>query len=404
MDERVLTVSELVRDIKAAVESNFGVVVLRGEVTNLRASFSGHTYFTLKDDAAQIRCVLFKGQRMAAERTIAEDAEYLVWGRVSLYEARADLSLIVSFFMPAGEGKEALRIKALKEKLAKEGIFDDARKKPLPRFVEHIGVVTAAGGAAIRDIIRVGRDRYPRLRITLYPALVQGEKAEETIVRGVELLGSLPGIDAIIVGRGGGSKEDLMAFNGESLARAVAACPVPVVAAVGHETDRTILDLVASYSVATPSAAAELCTAEASELAREAAGIAAFLGERTGGILRDHWMRLDRALLSLPRPAEWIQRLRLRLSELAASLEKEALRLHRAADRRLAELVLRVETLSPLRPLEQGYALIRQNGVTVKRLATLDAVVPFSVRFADGETTAEVKKRGQATCAPDPNE
>ncbi len=392
MEERVFTVSELVRDIKGVVEAGFGFVALKGEVTNLRASFSGHTYFTLKDTAAQIRCVIFKGQKISPERTLAEDAEYIVWGRVSLYEARADLSLIVNFFMPAGEGKEALRIKLLKEKLAKEGLFDESRKKPLPRFVEHIGVVTAAGGAAIHDIVRVGRDRYPRLKITLYPALVQGEKAEQAIARGVELLGALPGIEALIVGRGGGSKEDLMAFNGEALARAVAACPVPVVAAVGHETDRTILDLVASYSVATPSAAAEICTAEASELAREAAGIASFIGERTGSLLRDHWMRLDRAMLSLPRPAEWIQRLRLKLSELSAALEKEVIRQHRVADRRLAELFLRVETLSPLRPLEQGYALIRQNGVTVKRLTALGTEGAFTVRFADGETTASVKK------------
>jgi exodeoxyribonuclease VII large subunit len=392
MEERVLTVSELVRDIKAVVEAGFGFVALKGEVTNLRASFSGHTYFTLKDAAAQIRCVIFKGQKMSSERTLAEDAEYIVWGRVSLYEARADLSLIVSFFMPAGEGKEALRIKELKEKLAKEGLFDESRKKPLPRFVEHIGVVTAAGGAAIHDIIRVGRDRYPRLKITLYPALVQGEKAEQTIVRGVEALGALPGIDAIVVGRGGGSKEDLMAFNGEALARAVAASPVPVIAAVGHETDRTILDLVASYSVATPSAAAELCTAEALELTREAAGIAAFIGERTSSLLRDHWMRLDRAMLSLPRPAEWIQRLRLRLAELSAVIEKNVVQIHRDADRRLAALFLKVETLSPLRPLEQGYSLIRQNGRTVKRLVTLDTGAAFTVRFADGETTAAVKK------------
>ncbi len=392
MEERVFTVSELVRDIKGAVEAGFGFVAVRGEVTNLRASFSGHTYFTLKDNATQLRCIIFKGQKGAADRTLVEDGEYIVWGRVSLYEARADLSIIVSFFLPAGEGKEALKIKALKEKLAKEGLFDESHKKPLPRFVEHIGVVTAAGGAAIHDIIRVGRDRYPRLKITLYPALVQGEKAEVSIARGVEALGAIDGIEALIVGRGGGSKEDLMAFNGEALARAVAACPVPVVAAVGHETDRTILDLVASYSVATPSAAAELCTADALELAREAAGIASFLGERTGGILRDHWMRLDRAMLSLPRPAEWIQRLRLKLAELSASLGKEVVRRHRAADRRLAELFLKIETLSPLRPLEQGYALIRQKGATVKRLASLDADAALTVRFADGETTAEVKK------------
>jgi exodeoxyribonuclease VII large subunit len=393
MEERIFTVTELVRDIKAVVEAGFGFVALKGEVTNLRASFSGHTYFTLKDNAAQIRCILFKGQKIAADRTLVEDGEYLVWGRVSLYEARADLSLVVNFFMPAGEGKDALRIKLLKEKLAKEGLFDESRKKPLPRFVEHIGVVTAAGGAAIHDIIRVGRDRYPRLRITLYPALVQGEKAEDTLVRGVELLGALPGIDAIIVGRGGGSKEDLMAFNGERLARAVAASPVPVVAAVGHETDRTILDLAAGYSVSTPSAAAELCTIEAAALLQEADGIIAFIGEKTRSLLRDHWMRLDRALLSLPRPAEWIQRLRLRLSELSGLLEKEVLRIRRAADKQLAAIVLKVELLSPLRPLEQGYALIRQGGRTVKRLSALDAVAAFTVRFADGEATA-IKQKG----------
>ena len=392
MDDRILSVSELVRDLKGVVESNFGVVILRGEVSNLHTSFSGHTYFTLKDETAQIRCALFKGQK-GGDRTLVEDTAYLVWGRVSLYEARADITLIVSFFLPAGEGTEALRIQELKKKLQEQGLFDPSRKKELPPLIEHIGVVTAAGGAAIRDIIRVGRDRYPRLRITLYPALVQGDQAEEMLARGVEALQAIPGIEAIIVGRGGGAKEDLRAFNGERLARAVASCRVPVVAAVGHETDRTVLDLVASHSVSTPSAAAELVTRPAADLIADATGRAALMGEQVRSLLRDRQMRLDRLLLQIPRPAEWLQRLHLRLLGVSTALGAELQRIHRDAERRLAEAVLRVEMRSPLRPLEQGYALIRQGGAAVGRLAALDGDRPFAVRFLDGETTAVVEKK-----------
>ncbi len=393
--DRIFTVTELARALKTIVEAQFGVVAVRGEATNIRVALSGHTYFTLKDEESQIRCVLFKGTKAAAERPIEEDAEYLVWGRLSLYEPRTEVSLVVSFFLPAGEGREALRLKALKEKLFKMGVFDEARKKKLPPVVEHLGVVTAAGGAAIQDIIRVGRDRYPPLRITLYPALVQGEGAEETLVRGVEILGGLPDIDAIIVGRGGGSKEDLRPFNGEKLALAVAACPVPVVAAVGHEIDKTILDLAASYSVSTPSAAAVLCTTPVSDLLDRTAALCDGMTAAAERILRERQMRLDRLVLAIPRPIEWIQRLTNRLTGIVTVLEKCAMSVVRRDEQRLAGLRISLEKCNPVAPLERGFVVVRQRGAMVKRRALFDVSSPFILRFADGETAVNPEREDE---------
>ncbi len=394
--ERIFTVTELAHLLKTAVETQFGVVAVRGEATNIRTALSGHTYFTLKDEGSQMRCVLFKGTRAAAERPLEEDAEYLVWGRLSLYEPRTEVSLVVSFFLPAGEGKEALRLKALKEKLFKMGIFDESRKKKLPPIVEHIGVVTAAGGAAIQDIVRVGRDRYPPLRITLYPALVQGEDAEGTLVNGVETLGALPGIDAIVVGRGGGSKEDLRAFNGERLALAVVACPVPVIAAVGHEIDRTILDLAASYSVSTPSAAAVLCTTPVSDLLDRTAALCDGMAAAADRLLRERQMRLDRLVLAIPRPIEWIQRLANRLAGIVAALEKRAMSVLRRDEQRWAGSMLSLERHNPVAPLERGFVVVRQRGMMVKRRAIFDASLPFTLRFADGETPVRpIREKGE---------
>jgi len=385
--ERVFTVTELAHNLKAIVEAQFGIVVVRGEVTNLRIAVSGHTYFTLSDEGAQIRCVLFKGTKISAERPLVEDTTYLVWGRLSLYEPRTEISLVVSFFLPEGEGIEAIRLKALKEKLAKMGLFDESRKKKLPVIVEHIGVVTAPGGAAIQDIIRVGRDRYPRLRITLYPALVQGEGAEEMLIRGIEFLGSMREIDAIIIGRGGGAKEDLRVFNSEKLALAVAACPIPVIAAVGHETDRTILDLVASYSVSTPSAAAVLCSPLRRDLLTRLDTLCATFSSLLERSLQERQMRLDRLLLSLSSPAEWLQRASRRLSELVGTIEKRISLVFHRDERHFSALLLLLERHNPVAPLERGFAVVRQNERVVKRLASFNETETFTLRFADGETS-----------------
>lgn len=393
--ERIFTVTELARALRMSVEAQFGVVVVRGEATNIRTALSGHTYFTLKDEESQVRCVLFRGTKALAERSLAEDAEYLVWGRLSLYEPRTEVSLVVSFFLPAGEGKEALRLKALKEKLFNMGVFDEVHKKKLPPIVEHIGVVTAPGGAAIQDIIRVGRDRYPPLRITLYPALVQGEEAEGTLVQGVETLGALPDIDAIIVGRGGGAKEDLRPFNGEGLALAVIACPVPVVAAVGHEIDKTILDLAASYSVSTPSAAAVLCTTPVEDLVERAGTFCADMETAVERLLREKYMRLDHLMLAIPRPTEWIQRLMSRLVGLTALLEKRVTAVIRRDEQRVAKDHLLFEKYNPIAPLERGFVVVRQNGRVVKRRAFFDVHAPFVLRFADGETPVPCRDGGK---------
>ncbi len=385
MEQSILSVSELVKSLKVTVESQFPFIAVRGEATNIKTAFSGHTYFSLKDKESQIRCAIFSRQKAALHVPLVEDREYIIWGRISLYEARSEITLVVSLVVEAGEGEAALKLKALKEKLAKEGLFDPSRKKMLPHFCEHIGVVTSESGAAIHDIIRVGRNRYPRLRITLCPALVQGEKADISIVKALETLAAVPDIDAIIVGRGGGSKEDLAAFNSEALARAVVACPIPVVAAVGHEIDLTLLDLAADASVSTPSAAAERLTEPAADILDTVGNSIALSRERITGHLREQAMRLDRAMLSFPNPMQWISGRLLRVSNAEAQLSR-SINLHLNNLKELfSEHNTLLETLSPLRPLEQGWTLVRQNGKVIKRLTHFNTHHSFSMKFHDGE-------------------
>jgi exodeoxyribonuclease VII large subunit len=389
--ENYLTVSELVKDIKGIVESQFGFVVIKGEVSNIKNSFSGHTYFSLKDGTAQIRCALFKYQKKNITHELVEDREYIVWGKVSLYEARCDLSIIVSLIVPFGEGRDALKLRMLKEKLSKEGLFKDEHKKLLPEFVEHIGVVTAEGGAAIHDIIRVGRNRFPGLRITLSPALVQGEGAEDTIVSAIEMLSREEGVDVIIVGRGGGSKEDLNAFNSEKVARAVVSSQKPVISAVGHEIDRTILDMVASFSVSTPSAAAELVTPEYKVMQDLISLSLGRMQQRIENILRENFIELDHIMHLFPHPENWLKEKGYRLNTLLMMAEKAVVGKYSKFKEHFSELNMRLETKSPLRPLENGYALVRQKGKIVKRAAGFKDGEELSIRFYDGEVYISAK-------------
>lgn len=384
------TVTEVVKDIKKIVESQFSFVVIKGEVTNLKLSYSGHTYFTLKDKDSQIRCAIFRQQQTALGRQLESDKEFIIWGKISLYEARSEITVIVSFFMPYGEGQDALRLKILKEKLHKMGVFDETHKKLLPDFIEHIGVVTSESGAAIHDIIHVGRNRFPPLKITLYPALVQGDKAEASIIKGIEELAKLDDISVLIVGRGGGSKEDLAIFNSEAIAMTVINCSKPVVAAVGHETDRTILDMAASFTVSTPSAAAELVTQEKEELIKTIENSINLAGEKILSQIKNQYMRLDRFMLSLPSPALWLKEKTHELSQIILVAEKAITQAIRDKKDIFQEINTNLETLSPLRPLENGFALITQNSRMIKRKASLKNSDNFKIKFIDGEI--EIKR------------
>jgi exodeoxyribonuclease VII large subunit len=255
---KIYTVSEISLEIKGLLEQKFPDVWVTGEVSNYRAAASGHLYFTLKDASAQLRAVCFRNQARYLKFKPQDGISVIARGHLSVYEARGEYQLYVDFLEPAGLGALQLAFEQLKAKLAAEGLFDAARKKPLPVLPRAIGIVTSPSGAAIRDILRVLRRRFRNMNVLLYPAKVQGEGAAEEIAEGIEYFNRHRVVDVMIVGRGGGSLEDLWAFNEESVARAIVASEIPVISAVGHETDFTIADFVADLRAPTPSAAAEL--------------------------------------------------------------------------------------------------------------------------------------------------
>jgi len=262
----IITVSELTQEIKETLETRFSDVWVEGEVSNLRIPPSGHIYFTLKDDFSQIRGVLFK-MRARTLRFLPEDGLHVICrGRISLYEKRGEYQLILEEIEPKGIGALQLAFQQMKDRLEKEGFFDPNRKKPLPLLPKAIGIVTSPTGAAIRDMIQIIQRRFENMQILLYPVRVQGEGASREIAQGVKYFNRVKNVDVIIVGRGGGSLEDLWPFNEEVLAKAIFHSKIPVVSAVGHETDYTISDFVADVRAPTPSAAAELVVKEKREL------------------------------------------------------------------------------------------------------------------------------------------
>src|SRR5881275_2311218 len=255
---QILSVSELTARIRDLLARNFTDISVQGEISNCRAAQSGHIYFTLKDDRAQVKCVYFKQQQRGIKFRPEDGLQITVRGSISVYEQRGEYQIYVEKIDLVGQGALQLAFEQLKKRLQAEGLFDERRKRALPALPRKIGIVTSLDGAAIRDIIKVLRRRYPNAHLVIRPTRVQGEGAAMDIARAMRTIGRVPGVDVVIVGRGGGSIEDLWAFNEERVARAIAACPVPVVSAVGHEVDFTIADFVSDYRAPTPSAAAEL--------------------------------------------------------------------------------------------------------------------------------------------------
>src|SRR6476646_9926505 len=262
---RVVTVSELTNAIRDLLETGFGDIWVEGELSNCRLWNTGHLYFTLKDGSAQIRGVIFRTALRYLKFKPADGLRVVARGKISVYEPKGEYQIVCEHLEPQGFGALQLAFEQLKKRLQGEGLFDAARKRPLPSLPRKIGIVTSLDGAAVRDIIKVLRRRYPNAQIVIRPARVQGEGAALDIARGLRAITRVRGVDVVIVGRGGGSIEDLWAFNEEVVARAIANCPVPVISAVGHETDTTIADFVADRRAPTPSAAAEIVVAAKDE-------------------------------------------------------------------------------------------------------------------------------------------
>lgn len=389
------SVADLNREARALLEAAYGDVRVEGEVVDATLARSGHLYFTLADPGgrAVIPAVMWRGPAMRYAARIAKGRAVACRGRVTIYEAGGKYQLSVDSAEEAGAGLKARLLAELRARLDAEGLFAPERKRPLPAFPRCVGVVTSRSGAAIRDIVKVASRRFPA-RILLAHAQVQGEGAAEEIARGIAALAARPGVDVIIVGRGGGSSDDLDAFNAEVAVRAIAASRVPVVSAVGHETDVTLADLVADRRAATPSEAAELVVPELRRLAEGLAELGRGLRLGFGRRLARERVRVGAAAARLRArdPRALLQRGRVRLARAEESLGRWPGRRLDAARAALAREVARLDALGPLAVLTRGYAVVRRaaDGAVVRRPDEAPVGTGLDITLAGGRVAAIV--------------
>jgi exodeoxyribonuclease VII large subunit len=438
-ERKIWSVAELTSRISGVLATNFSNLWVEGEVSNFHPAQSGHLYFTLKDAKAQVKCVCFRSQAMRLKFRPEDGLKLIVRGSISVYEPRGEYQIYVEHIEPSGVGALQLAFEQLKKRLEAEGLFDEARKKPLPMMPQRIGVVTSPTGAAVRDIIRILRRRFPNLHLIVYPVRVQGDGAADEIVAALKYFNRKQMVDVILLARGGGSIEDLWAFNEESVARAIAACMIPVVSGVGHETDFTIADFVADMRASTPSAAAEIVVKSRQEFQRHLRELEHKISQRMRYLLLElrHHLKELTTHMGFRRLEDLLRRHRQQTDELTArlgiSLEGRIERLrHRytvAATRiasfdlrarirtfglrvvqrstelgikmerlmvgkiaQLERLRLQLEERSPLRVLQRGYAICTDADGNVVSAADQVAIgAQVNMQLARGRLGAEVK-------------
>ncbi len=434
-EPQILSVSDVNRAVKSTLEGQFKLIWLKGEISNFKPHTSGHFYFSLKDSKAQISAIMFRGFNQTLKFRPKDGMEVIVRGKITVYEPRGNYQIFCEEMEPVGSGALQLAFEQLKKKLELEGLFDKARKRPLPPMPKHVAVVTSPTGAAIRDILNILGRRFKGLRVTVVPTVVQGDAAAPAIVRAIELAQRVSDIDVMIVGRGGGSIEDMWCFNDERVARAIAACRVPVISAVGHEIDFTIADFVADLRAPTPSAAAELVCRNAAEVCER---ITVLDKRLLKGLV--HCMQLLRHRLvgnakRLVDPKRRLQDLALRCDELSQRLEggiaryleshEQHLNLLRAQLTSPEELILRrhqhidilrtkleanwqrgleikrarwarlgttLDAVSPLKVLDRGYSITRKGEELIKSAGQLQTGDTVEIAFARGTAEAKIEK------------
>lgn len=395
LERRILTVSQLTAGIKDLLESTFDEVWVEGEISNLRRPPSGHFYFTLKDEKSQIRAVVFKQQSRYLRFELEDGQHVICWGRVGIYEKRGEYQLILDYAEPKGIGSLQLAFEQLKGRLAEEGLFDEGRKRPLPVLPRRIGIVTSPTGAVIRDMLHILRRRFENIEVVLYPVKVQGEGAAQEIAQGVAYLGEHGEVDIIIVGRGGGSLEDLWAFNEEAVARAIFASPVPVISAVGHETDFTIADFVADVRAPTPSTAAELAVRQKRDLVRMIDVLAERIGRGMDRLLVRSREQVIGVQGRIRDPRRRTEELRLRLDEYWGRLAQATTRTwreNRERAERISRLFFAQDPCHEIRSYREGIAQLTKGlrgGMAAivdskrkgweKEVARLDAMSPLAI-------------------------
>lgn len=397
-DRFVFSVRQLTRYIRTLLERDQGLrdVWVRGEVSNCVRHSSGHTYFTLKDEASQIRCVAFREHAERLACPPENGARILAHGAVAVYERAGQYQLYVIEALHDGVGSLHLLFEQLKEKLRAEGLFDAARKRPIPSFPKRIAVVTSADGAVFHDFSVIARRRWPAVSVTLVGAAVSGAAAAPSIVRAIAEAARLPQVEVIVVARGGGSLEELWAFNEESVARAIAGSPVPVVSAVGHETDFTIADFVADVRAPTPSAAAELLTPDAASICAHAARLRERARQAVLRLLerRRRELRLLRARRVLSAPTAMLAEPRQRADEALRRLRLAAAQGLARRETRLAGLKERGRALDPLAVLARGYCVMRRlpEGKVVRGVGEVAPGDEAEVVLRDGSAWCEVER------------
>ena len=434
---RIYTVTELTAEIRLRLESAWPEVWVEGEISNCRVWNTGHVYFSLKDAGAQLRAVMFKTAARLLRFRLEDGQHVLARGRLSVYEPKGEYQIVCGDIEPRGLGARQLALEQLKKRLQAEGLLDPSRKRPLPALPRKIGLVTSIDGAAVRDILKVLGRRYQNAHVIIAPARVQGDTAAADIARALGQIGRVEGVDVVIVGRGGGSIEDLWAFNEEAVARAIAACPVPVISAVGHEVDVTLADLVADFRAPTPSAAAEIVVAAKDEFAARIDALADRAAAAAGRRVQQRRQALQRLearpamagfpgrlalggrhvaelLLDLQRAGRAglarrqrlfqalrlrldaldlrrsVARIQARLSQADARMHAAAVRKYHAAEARFGATAARLDSMSPLAVLGRGYAVC-WDGERQRILRDADAV-------RDGDGVRVTLARGELTC------
>ncbi len=390
--ESVYTVSEVSGHLKDYLESNpvFADLTVIGEVANHRNPGSGHHYFSLRDERASLNCVMFRSGR--GGRHLQDGAQAVIRGRISMYVARGDMQLYAESVRPAGQGALQQAFEELKARLGAEGLFDPGRKRPLPEFPGRIAVITSPTGAVIQDILNVLSRRYPLVEVVVIPSAVQGERAAPELVGAFETLDSESDIDLVILARGGGSLEDLWPFNEEQVARVIFASRIPVVSAVGHETDVTIADFVADVRAPTPSAAAELATPDVMDLAVRLAGAAYSMESRMVRMLGDARTALDQDIDRLGMRVPDTKTPRQQIDVMLRSAGLAVRRVLEAKRAYLHTLDVQLAALGPAKILGRGYAMVRSaNGSVLTGVEGIDAGDLMSITFRDGEVDAEAK-------------
>jgi exodeoxyribonuclease VII large subunit len=395
-EQEVLSIGELSRRLKALVEMSFPYVCVEGEISNFSRATSGHIYFTLKDDAAQIRAVLWRSAAQRVRFELHDGLHVVACGPVEVYAARGSYQLVVERLVPQGIGPLELAFRQRYDKLATEGLFAQERKRPLPRFPRRIALVTSPTGAAVRDLLQVITRRWPACDLVIVPVPVQGQQAAPEIALGLRRAARLPCVDVIITGRGGGSLEDLWAFNEEAVARAIFASPIPVVSAVGHEVDVTIADLVADRRALTPSEAGELVVPQRADILSDLAHLAARMESGVRESLKRRRLSLEALTRTraLSRPLDLVRDRQRQLDELSQRLGGGMRRRLERARRELEASSAHLDALSPLKVLGRGYSVTRREatGEIVRRADEISVGERIETLLAEGRLASVVER------------